>query len=151
LVQNWVAVEAFGHLLFVGLGYADRMMFSNTFLISEMFTFEPDVRFAAVGLADRPLCLTVQRAQWRLLPRDVRIRLVESDELQKFLTSVLIPAWLESYARWKSTVDQYLIRELEPSFLSRLQAEIGSDLERFLKCHPHFERVWPSARALVGS
>ena len=72
MVQNWIAVDAFGHMLFVGLGYADRTMFSNTFLMSEMLTFEPDVRFSAVGLGGHPLCLTVQRAQWRLLPRDVR-------------------------------------------------------------------------------
>ena len=151
MVANWIAVDAFGHTLFVGLGYADRMMFSNTFLMSEMLAFKPDLRFAAVGLGGRLLCLTVQRAQWRLLPRNVRIRLVESDELQKFLASILIPAWLESYSSWKSTIERYLIRELEPPVLSRLRVEIGSDLERFLKRHQQFEKVWSSTRDLVGA
>lgn len=79
------------------------------------------------------------------------IRLVESDELQKFLTSILIPAWLESCARWKSTIDKYLIRELEAPVLSRLRAEISPDLQRFLERHPQFEQVWPSTTVLLGS
>jgi hypothetical protein len=151
MVQNWIAVDAFGHTLFVGLGYADRMMFSNTFLMSEIFAFEPDERLAAAGLGGRPLCMTVQRAQWLLLPRDVRIRLVESDVLQKFLTAILIPEWLENYARWKSTIDKYLIRELEPPVLARLRKEISSDLERFVKHHPQFEQMWASTRVLLAA
>jgi hypothetical protein len=150
MVKNWIAVDAFGHLLFVGLGFADRAMFSNTFLMSEMLAFEPDERFAAVGAANHTLCVTVLRAQWRLLPRDVRVRLVESDELRRFRDAVLIPAWLESCARWKATMSKYLLRQLEPALLSRLRAEVGADLERFLKRHPQFEKAWPSTGALLG-
>jgi hypothetical protein len=151
MVQNWLAVDAFGHALFIGLGFADRMMFSNTFLMSEILTFQPDNRFAAAGLGDRPLCATVQHAQWQLLPREVRIRLVESDELQNFLALILIPAWLNSYARWKSTMDKLLLRELQPADLARLREKIGPDLERFLKHHPQFEKVWSSTRMIIGS
>jgi hypothetical protein len=151
MVQNWLAVDAFGYTLFVGLGFADRMMFSNTFLMSEILTFQPDDRFAAVGLGDRPLCATVQHAQWQLLPREVRIRLVESDELQKFVALILIPAWFKSYARWKSTMDKLLLRELQPADLARLRAQIGPDLERFLKRHPQFEKIWSSTRTILGS
>jgi hypothetical protein len=150
MVQNWITVDAFGHRLLVGLGYADRMMFSNTFLMSEMLAFEPDARFAAVGLGDRPLCLIVPHGYWRLLPRDVRIRLVESDYLERVLTSIVIPAWLESYSRWRSIMDKYLIQELESPVLARLRDAVGPDLERFIKRHPHFERAWHSSRVLMG-
>ena len=77
MVQNWIAVEVFGHLLHLGLGYANRTMFSNTFPHSEMLPFNPDDRFLDLGFGRQPLCVTVERAQWRLLPRDIRIRLVE--------------------------------------------------------------------------
>jgi hypothetical protein len=89
-------------------------------------------------------------AQWRLLPRDIRIRLVESEEILKFRNGVLIPAWLKSYARWKATTDRYLLRELPPAVLSRLRAQIGPDLECFVKRHSQFEQIWPSTRDLVG-
>jgi hypothetical protein len=151
MVQNWIAVNAFGHTLLVGLGFADRMMFSNTFLMSEILTFDPDDRFAAALGADmkgRPLCLTVQRAHWQLLPRDVRIRLVETGDLHTFMTSILVPKWLESYARWKSAVDKYLIRNLEPAALELFRSKVGADLEQFLRRHPQFEDLWPSARKL---
>ena len=85
-------MDAFGHTLFMGLGYADRMMFSNTFLMSEMLAFSPDLRFAAVGLSGHRLCLTVQRAQWRLLPRNIRIRLVESGRAAKIFGIDLDPS-----------------------------------------------------------
>jgi hypothetical protein len=150
MVQNWIAAEVSGHLLHLGLGYANRTMFSNTFPHSEMLPFNPDDRFLALGFGRQPLCVTVERAQWRLLPRDIRIRLVESEEIRKFRNGVLIPAWLDSYTRWKSSMEKYLIRDLEPAVLTRLRAEIGPDLERFLKRHPQFERKWPSTRDLVG-
>jgi hypothetical protein len=150
MVQNWVGVDAWGHTLYLGLGFANRMMFSNTFPISEILAFDPDERFAALGLGAHPLCVTLHRAQWRMLPRDIRIRLIESDQLLKFRDSVLIPAWLKSYAIWKSTMAHYLIQELEPITLSRLRARIGADLERFLKHHPKFEQLWPSTRALLS-
>jgi hypothetical protein len=135
----------------VGLGFANRTMISNTFLFSEILTFEPDDRFTALclGLDDRALCLTVQRAQWRLLPRDVRIRLVESGELQKFLALVMIPAWIVSCTRWKSRMDKYLIRELEPATLAELRAQIAP-VERFVKRHPKFATIWPSKGVLLG-
>jgi hypothetical protein len=150
MVQNWIAVEVFGHLLHLGLGYANRTMFSNTFPHSEMLPFNPDDRFLDLGFGRQPLCVTVERAQWRLLPRDIRIRLVESEEIRKFRNGVLVPAWLNSYARWKSTMGKYLVRDLEPAILTRLRAEIGADLGRFLKRHPQFEKKWPSARDLIG-
>jgi hypothetical protein len=150
MVQNWIAVEAFGHVLHLGLGFSGRAMFSNTFPFSEILPFDPDDRFDALGLGRHPLCVSVPRDQWRLLPRDVRIRLVESTELLKFRDSILIPAWLDSYARWKSLMDKYLMRELEPAVFSRLRAKIGLDVERFLKRHPQFEQIWPSTRALLG-
>jgi hypothetical protein len=125
-------------------------MFSNTFPHSEMLPFNPDDRFVELGFGRHPVCVTVERAQWRLLPRDIRIRLVESEEILKFRNGVLIPAWLKSYARWKATMDRYLLRELPPAVLSRLRAQIGPDLERFLKRHPQFEQIWPSTRDLVG-
>ena len=150
MVQNWIAAEVFGHLLHLGLGYADRTMFSNTFPNSEMLPFNPDDRFLDLGFGRQPLCVTVERAQWRLLPRDIRIRLVELEEIRKFRNGVLIPAWLDSYTRWKSTMGKYLVRDLEPTVLTRLRAEIAPDLERFLKRHPQFERKWPSTRDLVG-
>lgn len=151
MVQNWIAVEAFGHVLQLGLGYADRTMFSNTFPFSEMLPFVPDDRFSALGLGGHPLCVSVHRDQWRSLPRDIRIRLVESKELLKFRDTVLIPAWLKSYARWTSIMERYLLRELRRADLVRLRAQIGSDLERFLKRHPQFEQIWSSTRALLGS
>jgi hypothetical protein len=150
MVQNWVGIDAWGHTLYVGLGLADRVMFSNTFPISEILPFDPDDRFVALGLGGHRLCVTVHRAQWRTLPRDIRTRLVESDELLKFRDSVLIPAWLKSYAIWKSTMSKYLIQELELITLSRLRARIGADLERFMKRHPKFERLWPSTGMLLG-
>jgi hypothetical protein len=150
MVQNWVGVDAWGHTLYLGLGFADRVMFSNTFPISEILAFDPDERFFALGLGGHRLCVTVHRAQWRMLPRDVRIRLVESEELLKFRDSILIPAWLKSYAIWKSTMANYLIQDLEPSTLSRLRARVGTDLESFLKRHPKFEQLWPSTGTLLG-
>lgn len=151
MVQNWIEVEMSGHRLHLGLGYADRSMFSNTFTFSEMLPFDPDDRLAALGLGGHRLCVSVPRDQWRLLPRDVRIRLVEGSELTKFRDAVLIPEWLKSYAGWKSTMEKYLLRELEPADLAKLRAQIGADLERFLKRHPHFEKAWASTRAVLGA
>jgi hypothetical protein len=150
MVQNWVGADAWGHTLYLGLGFSDRMMFSNTFPTCEILPFDPDERFAALGFGKHPLCVTVHRAQWRMLPRDIRTRLVESDEVPKFRDSVLIPAWLKSYGIWKSTMANHLIQELEQTTLSRLRARIGADLERFLKRHPKFEQLWPSTGTLVG-
>ena len=140
MIQNWIAVEIFGHLLHLGLGYADRTMFSNTFPHSEMLPFNPDDRFLDLGFSRQPLCVTVERAQWRLLPRDVRIRLVEFGGDSEISQWCARSAWLDSYKRWKSMMAKYLLRDLEPPVLSRLQAEIGPDLERFLKHHPQFEK-----------
>jgi hypothetical protein len=150
MVQNWIAVEASGHVLHLGLGYADRSMFSNTFPFCEILPFDLDPSFSDLGPGRHRLCVSVHRDQWRLLPRDVRIRLTESNELVKFRDEVLIPAWIESYRRWKTIVGKYLLRELPPAVLFRLRAQIGPDLERFLKRHPQFEQIWPSTRALVG-
>jgi hypothetical protein len=150
MVQNWAGVDAWGHTLYLGLGFADRMMFSNTFPMCEILPFDPDERFAALGFEKHPLCVTVHLAQWRMLPRDIRTRLVESDELPKFRDSVLIPAWLKCYDIWKSTLADYLIQEFEPTTMSRLRARIGADLERFLKLHPGFEQLWPSVPTIVG-
>jgi hypothetical protein len=150
MVQNWIGVDAWGHTLFLGLGLADRMMFSNTFPLCEILPFDPDERFVALGFGAHPLCVTMHRAQWSLLPRDIRIRLVESDKLIKFRDSILIPTWLKSYAIWKSTMANYLIQELDSATMSRLRARTGADLERFLKRHPQFEQLWPSTRTLLG-
>lgn len=148
MVQNWIGVDAWGRALFLGLGFANRMMFSNTFPLCETLPFDPDERFVALGLGAHPPYVTMHRAQWCMLPRDIRIRLVESDKLIKFRDSILIPARLKSYAIWKSTMVNHLIQELEPIALSRLRARIGADLESFLKRHPQFEQLWPSTRTL---
>ncbi len=150
MVQNWIAVEAFGHTVQLGLGLAGRTMYSNTYPFAEMLSFGPDDRFTRFGLGSHPLCVSIDRDQWRSLPRDIRIRLVESEELLKFRDSVLIPAWLESCAKWKSRMAGYLMRELEPATLTRLRARIGTDLEKFLKRHPKFEHHWRSTDALLG-
>ena len=149
--QNWIVVRAFGHVLHLGLGYADRSMFSNTFPFCEILPFDLDPSVSDLGPGRHRLCVSVQRDQWRLLPQDVRIRLTESNELVKLRDEVLIPAWLESFRRWKSIMEKYLLRELTPTALSRLRAQVGPDLERFLKCHPQFEQLWPSTRNLVGN
>lgn len=152
MVQNWIGVDAFGHMLYVGLGFANRMMFSNTFPMSEIITFRPDARFAAAGVGNHLLCVTVQRAQWLLLPRDIRIRLVETDELRQFVDAILIPAWLDNHARWTRTMEKYLLRELSPADIARLRSEVGADLQRFIKRYPQFETIWStSVRALLGS
>jgi hypothetical protein len=148
MVQNAIKVDAFGHRLVVGLGFANRSMFSNTFLSSELLPFEPDERFAALGLGAHKLCVTVHRPHWAQLPRDVRIRLVESDDLRRFRDTILIPAWLDGYAHWNAVMADYLLRELDPPTVSRLRARIGDDLTQFLKRHPDFEHRWPSIRAI---
>ena len=134
----------------LGLGFAERSMYSNTFRMSELFTLESDNQLSALGISHQPLCITVCRDQWRSLPRDIRIRLVETDSVRNFCDSVLLPAWVDGYARWKSATQKYLIQELQPRDIERLRARIGTDLELFLKRHPLFERAWPSAIALVG-
>ena len=78
--------------------------------------------FMALGLGAYPLCVTMHRARWRMLPRGIRIRLVESDKLIKFRDSILIPGWLESYAIWKSMMVNNLIQELDSIALSRFRA-----------------------------
>jgi len=145
MVQNYIQVDACGHGLLLGLGFADRMMYSNTFPMSEILAFDADDRFAELGLADHRLCVTVPRSCWRQLPRNFRIKLVESQELATFCNAILIPAWLDSCARWKSTVSRYLIKELDSSVAARLRARIGTDLEQFLKRHPTFEPLWASS------
>jgi hypothetical protein len=151
MVQNWIRMEAYGHALHLRLGYADRAMFSNSFPFAEMLPFDPDDRFTRLGIGGQRLCVTVDRVHWRLLPRELRIRLVESEELIKFRDTILIPAWLDSYERWKSGMDKYLIRSLEPKIMERLRKNIGGDLEQFLKRHPQFEQKWTSVNSLVGN
>jgi hypothetical protein len=150
MVQNQLDVDAFGYRISLGLGFAERMMYSNTFLMSELLTLPADERFAAAGITDQRLCITVQRPQWRLLPREVRVRLIESESVSKFCNTVLIPAWLDGYARWQSIMARYLLRKLEPPDIERLRTRIGGDLELFLKRHPRFERLWPSSGLLLG-
>jgi len=134
----------------LGLGFAERSMYSNTFRMSELFTLGSDNQLSALGITHHPLCITVCRDQWRSLPRDIRIRLVETDSVRNFCDSILIPAWLDGYARWKSVMQKYLIQELQPRDIEQLRVRIGADLEQFLKRHPLFERAWPSAIALIG-
>ena len=55
-----IEIDAFGHRLLLGLGFADRMMFSNTFPLYEMLPFDPDDRFSVLGLGVHPLCVTVK-------------------------------------------------------------------------------------------
>jgi hypothetical protein len=112
----------------LGLGFAERSMYSNTFRMSELFTLGSDNQLSALGITYHPLCITVCRDQWRSLPRDIRIRLVETDSVRNFCDSVLIPAWLDGYARWKSATQKYLIQELQPRDIERLRARIGADL-----------------------
>jgi hypothetical protein len=150
MVQNSIEIDAFGHRLLLGLGFADRMMFSNTYPLFEMLPFDPDDRFSVLGFGPHPLCVTVNWNYWTLLPRDIRIRLSESDELLRFRDLILIPAWLDSYANWKSIMAEYLLQELPPAVLSRLRARVGDDFEQFLKRHSNFEHRWPSAEAVLG-
>jgi hypothetical protein len=107
-------------------------------------------QFPPLGISHHPLYITVCRDQWRSLPRDIRIRLVKTDSVRNFCDSVLIPAWLDGYARWKSTMRKYLMQELQPRDIERLRTRIEADLELFLMRHPSFERAWPSAIALIG-
>jgi hypothetical protein len=100
-------------------------------------------------VSGHPLCVTVQRDQWRSLPRDIRIRLVESGDLPKFQDSILVPAWLESYSKLKATMAGYLLRELGPAVRSRLRARTGADFENFLKRHDSFEHRWAATSALL--
>jgi hypothetical protein len=150
MVRNSIEIYAFGHRLLLGLGFADRMMFSNTFPLYEMLPFDPDDRFSVLGLGVHPLCVTVNWDYWAMLPRDIRIRVVESDELLRFRDLILIPAWLDSYANWESIMAEYLVQELAPTVLSRLRARIGDDFEQFLKRHSNFEHRWPLAEAVLG-
>jgi hypothetical protein len=150
MVQNFLNVNCYGYTLYLGLGFADRMMFSNTFPFCELFAFQADNRFEGTELALQALCVTTPTDQWRLLPRDVRIRLTQSDHLIRFCDQVLIPAWLESYAAWKSGLERYLRRPSDPVLLSRLKDRIGQDFEQFVGRHPKFEQLWPTAIAAFG-
>jgi hypothetical protein len=150
MVQNFLNVNCYGHTLYLGLGYADRMMFSNTFPFCELFAFQADSRFDGTELALQPLCVTTPTNQWHKLPRDVRIRLMQSDHLISFCDQVLIPAWLESYAAWKSELERYLLLPSDPVLLSGLKDRIGDDLEQFVCRHPKFEQLWPTAIAALG-
>ncbi len=150
MTQNWITVEICGNFLNLGLGIACRSMFSNTYPFSELLPFDPDERFTAIGAGHHPLCVTVERDRWQTLPRDVRIRLIESDELTKFRDLILIPAWLDSYAHWKSVIGRFLLRELDSAVIAQLQARIGADYESFIKRHTQFEHRWTFASAFLG-
>ena len=150
MVQNFLDVNCFGYSLYLGLGFADRIAFSNTFPLCELFAFQADDKFDGTGLERQPLCVTALLDQWRLLPRDVRVRLIESDHLIEFCDLVLIPAWLESYASWTSSLERYLLRPSNPMLISRLKDQVGRDFELFIGRHPKFERLWPNAVKAFG-
>lgn len=150
MVQNFLYVNCFGYTLLLGIGFADRMIFSNTFKLCELFAFRADDRFNGTELERQSLCITVSLEQWRLLPKDVRIRLIQSHQLLEFCDFVLIPSWLKSYKAWTSGVKQYLLRSSDPALTAQVRDHVGQDLEHFIARHPQFERLWPNAVAALG-
>lgn len=151
MVQNFLHVDYFGHPLLIGLGFADRMIFSNTFKLCELFAFYADDRFNGTELERQALCITMPLEQWHLLPRDMRVRLIRSDQFVEFCDLVLIPAWLKSYKAWTSSLKHLLLRASDPVLISRVKDHVGRDFERFIARHPKFERLWPNAVAAFGS
>lgn len=89
MVQNFLYVNCFGYTLLLGIGFADRMIFSNTFKLCELFAFRADDRLNGTELERQSLCITVSLEQWRILPKDVRIRLIQSHQLLEFCDFVL--------------------------------------------------------------
>jgi hypothetical protein len=150
MVQNYIELRCFNHTLHLGLGFADRAMFSNTYPYHELFAFQADDRFDGTELSGQALCITVPAEQWRLLPREARIRLIESEELVEFCDLVLIPAWLQSHAVWTARVRPLLLRGDEPGIAPKLKTQIGKDFEQFVARHPQFEQLWPDAVAALG-
>jgi hypothetical protein len=150
MVQNFIMVKAFGHTIPLGIGFAGRMHLSNTFPLGEIFWAPPSDDFPSLGAAIG-LCVTTARESWQTLPRKVRRKLVESNQVLDFCNRTLLPAWLESYAAWRVVFQDHLLREASPSLRRRLVQRIGRDLECFLMQHPSFEQQWPTAVDLVGS
>jgi hypothetical protein len=150
MVQNFLDINYKGHRLFLGLGFAYRSIFSNTYLLGELVTFHADSRFDDLELANQTLCITVPLEQWHHLPTDIRIALTHSDALLDFCDRVLIPEWIENYAAWKRAIEPYLLRHPEPALLARLKQRVADDFQTFLKHHSEFEKEWSAAVAALG-
>ncbi|MBI5617189.1 MAG: hypothetical protein HY943_12945 [Gammaproteobacteria bacterium] len=150
MVQNLMNVQCEGHALSLGLGYANRAIFSNSFLMGELYAFQADDRFAGTELAGLTLALTVPLEQWVLLPAALRLRLIEEGRLLAFCNEVLVPEWLASHAAWQAALSRHLLKHLEAAMVDCLKDRVGRDFEQFLKHHPAFENAWPAAIAALG-
>jgi len=143
MVQNLVDVRVEGGSLFVGLSFADMVVPSYSFPLTELIQFSPPPEWIDAGLEDRPLALTTRVSKWLALPRKTRSSLLDGDDLLKFARNFLVPAWIENYEIWRQAFDPLLVSHEDPEFCRKVYQDNAADISAFVAVHPEYVDLWP--------
>ncbi len=145
MYMSWMQVEHEGHLLTLGLYFADLATLSMDFPFIELAWRDPCDEWLQAGLPDHRLALTSNYQFWANLPLDVRQSLVKSGDLQRVLDNLIYPAIL-AMAKKTAELSQEIYDYIDNEQLDWVANEVISpqrdSIDQLITKHPHLAEKW---------
>lgn len=145
MYSSWVQINHQGHVLTLGLYFADLATLSMDFPFIELAWRDPCEDWLQAGFPDYRLALTSNYQFWANLPLEMRQSLVKSGQLQKVLDNLVYPAILEMAKKTEELsrdIYEYIDNEQLDWVAGEVMAPQRSSIDQLISEHPHLAAKW---------
>ncbi len=145
MYSSWIQINHQGHMLTLGLYFADLATFSMDFPFIELAWRDPCEEWLHEGLPNYRLALTSNYQFWANLPLEMRQSLAKSGQLQRVLDNLVYPAIL-SIAKKTTELSKeiyYYIDDVQLAWVANHAVnEHRPSIDKLIERHPHLAKKW---------